>query len=83
MTASGRKQPLLDKKKPATSSLVAGFFDNGSPSKTRTCDKLIISQLLYQLSYRGMVAPVWLSGGGGIFREAPRQVKEAGRPQVL
>src|SRR5688572_5185267 len=27
---------------------------NGSPSRTRTCDPLINSQLLYQLSYRGL-----------------------------
>ena len=33
--------------------LSAGPFSIGSPSKTRTCDPLINSQLLYQLSYRG------------------------------
>ena len=27
---------------------------NGSPSKTRTCDILVNSQTLYQLSYRGI-----------------------------
>ena len=29
---------------------------NGSPSKTRTCDKSVNSRLLYQLSYRGRCA---------------------------
>ena len=31
-------------------------FLNGSPSKTRTCDKSVNSRLLYQLSYRGRCA---------------------------
>ena len=26
---------------------------NGSPGRTRTCDKAVNSRLLYQLSYRG------------------------------
>jgi hypothetical protein len=29
-------------------------FENGSPARTRTRDRLINSQLLYQLSYWGM-----------------------------
>ncbi len=30
------------------------FENNGEPSRARTCDPLIKSQLLYQLSYRPM-----------------------------
>ncbi len=33
--------------------VIAGDWDSGSPSRTRTCDKAINSRLLYQLSYRG------------------------------
>ena len=40
---------------------------NGSPGRTRTTDKLINSQPLYQLSYRGM--------RGGILVNFPGQVK--------
>ena len=32
----------------------AAFKWNGSPGRTRTCDKSVNSRLLYQLSYRGM-----------------------------
>lgn len=36
---------------------------DGSPSRTRTCDKAINSRLLYQLSYRGsrggLYTPQW------------------------
>ena len=34
----------------------------GSPNRTRTCDPMINSHLLYQLSYRGIVAMLccWL-----------------------
>lgn len=28
------------------------FSESGEPSRTRTCDPLVKSQLLYQLSYR-------------------------------
>ena len=38
--------------------------DIGSPGRTRTSDKLINSQPLYQLSYRGTVP-----NGSGILRE--------------
>ena len=30
---------------------------NGSPSRIRTCDSLINSQVLYRLSYRGIIGP--------------------------
>ena len=36
-------------KKP--SSKAGSYFSNGEPDRIRTCDKLIKSQLLYQLSY--------------------------------
>ena len=29
-----------------------GVLESGEPSRTRTCDPLVKSQLLYQLSYR-------------------------------
>ena len=40
--------------------------DIGSPGRTRTSDKLINSQPLYQLSYRGTVL-----NGSGILKEGP------------
>ncbi len=44
--------------------------EDGSPSKTRTCDPLVNSQLLYQLSYRGLLVPEDLvyGRGGDIFK---------------
>ncbi len=45
-----------------------GFF--GSPSKTRTCDRVINSHLLYQLSYRGSV---FTTTGNILFPPSPCQ----------
>jgi hypothetical protein len=47
----------LKKKKPAEHAQT-GFLIFGSPTRTRTRDKLINSQSLYQLSYRGIVSLV-------------------------
>jgi hypothetical protein len=42
----------------------------GSPSWIRTSDTRINSPLLYQLSYRGMVEPRIVFGGGGAVKRA-------------
>src|SRR5689334_2183403 len=34
------------------------LFWVGSPGRTRTCDQPVNSRLLYQLSYRGMIAKI-------------------------
>lgn len=47
LTHTNKKSPIFSMKR---SGLV--FF--GSSSKTRTCDKVVNSHLLYQLSYRGL-----------------------------
>ena len=47
------KQNGFKKKGPTDGNLWALDF-LGSPSKTRTCDRVINSHLLYQLSYRGI-----------------------------
>ena len=44
----------LKAKKPAEHAQT-GLSESGSPTRTRTRDKLINSQSLYQLSYRGIV----------------------------
>ena len=44
---------VLAIKKPAEHAQ-AGIFETGSPGRTRTTDRLINSQLLYQLSYWGI-----------------------------
>ena len=56
---SGRVQPIeliviSAQKKAASSDLVSGLYLFGSPTRARTRDPLINSQLLYQLSYRGI-----------------------------
>ena len=42
-----------NKKSPISSLKLTGLKLFGSSSKTRTCDKVVNSHLLYQLSYRG------------------------------
>ncbi len=64
-----RLRPQTTKKEAKKSPQQAGFLNFGSPTRTRTTDPLINSQLLYQLSYRGKVGTLkcrpgfWFRGG--------------------
>ena len=42
------------------------FLNNGTHGRTRTCDKLVNSQLLYRLSYMGVfiLIPLMVLRGG-------------------
>ena len=45
------------------------FFVLCSPGKTRTCDQLVNSQLLYRLSYRGMFNRWWTNNSDPVLRQ--------------
>src|SRR5687768_11557934 len=51
----------------------------GEPSRIRTCDLLIKSQLLYRLSYGPTASAVTLAGAGG--QGAPRVGGPSGAPE--
>ena len=48
----------------------------GSPDRTRTCDKVVNSHLLYQLSYRGLGWRIDHSPNAEIYWTAPTLARE-------
>ncbi len=68
--------PLNAKSKNPSKEVLASAL-NGSPGRTRTCDKVINSHLLYQLSYQGSVK------SGRILRKIPLKIKLSGAPKRI
>ena len=56
LVAGWRVIAVLNVKERLANIIISMKGKDGSPSKTRTCDKAVNSRLLYQLSYRGTVA---------------------------
>ena len=59
---SGTRQKFFEIKNPTKRLVLQGFLS--APTRTRTENLLIKSQLLYQLSYRGAGAGLTRRGGG-------------------
>ncbi len=55
--AGDGNRPHIASGREKTDALSLSYACIGSPSRIRTCDSLINSQVLYRLSYRGIIGP--------------------------
>ena len=69
----GKPSELVRTKRQTAGTVCSGRFENGSGNRTRTCDRLINSQLLYQLSYAGSKAIS--TAGCGYLIPSPHRIK--------